>query len=318
MKYVIPNNITLLTMNATDSESEWVSGTTYSYGDVVVVDADMKKYKCAADTSLGEIPSENTTVWIPTSMNKYALIDSYTNSQTENADSIDFTFNATNIDTISFFNVEATEVYVKIEDSSGVIIYETTTSMIFDDLQGFGDYLFSEQELTNALTGNVSPENLNLIIASMSENDLVDRMTLNPPVYYDTTVTVSIRNNGSIAKCGNIIIGRKRDLGVTLWGASIQNLSTAKKERDADWGTVNLVQGLPYKIIDIPVVLSVELADIVQRRLEKIDGIPCLFLADDTEAIQFNSLNIFGFFNDFELPITITQTEYTLRVESLI
>ena len=318
MKYVIPDNITFLTMNATDAEAEWASGTTYNLDDVVIVDADKKKYKCAAATSAGDVPKDSPTIWIATSMNKYAMIDDYTNSQSQNVDSIDCTFSATNIDTIAFFNVDASELYVKIEDSSGVILYETTTSMTYDDLQGFGDYLFSEQELRDALTGNVSSSNLALIVASMSEGDLVNRMTLSPPIYYDTTITVSIRKPGGIAKCGNMIIGRKRDLGVTLWGVSVANRSTAKKTRDPVWGTVNLIKGDPYKIIDVPVVLKTPLTDIVQGRLEKIDAMPILFLADDQETVKYQSLNVFGFYNDFEVPINPVKTTYTLRVESLI
>lgn len=293
MKYVVPHEIELSTMNATDPYPEWDASATYSLNDIVVVDADKAKYKCAADSSSGDTPKENPSIWVSDSMNRYALIDAYTNTQTENRDSIDFSFSAKNIDTIAFFNTEATEIYVKVEDSSGGIVYEKTVSMRYDDLQDFGDYLYSEQELRDALNSHISP-------------------------YYETTVTVSIRNPGNTAKCGNLIVGRKRDLGITLWGATVNNLSTAKKERDHDWGTVKLSKGLPYKIVDIPVIVDVNLVDFVQKRLEKIDGTPCLFLADDEETVRFNSLNIFGFYNDFEYPILPKISKYTLRLESIV
>ena len=320
MQYVVPKNIEIINTNVpVDNLNEWDPGTFNTY-DEVKVSSENKKYMFAGvdGTSSEVTPSLDPIIWSKGApLNPYALTELGSGAVTSNPESIDFTFNAINTDTIHFDKVEATEIYVKMEDSSGAILYEATTSLIYDDLQDFGDYLFSEQELSDKLTGNVSQASLDLIIASMSEQDLVNRMTINPPIYYDALVTVSIRNHGSIAKCENFLVGRKRDLGISIYDFTIENKSTTKRDRDPNWGTVDLKKGVSYKIVDVPVLLKENVTvDIVQRRLEKIDGEVCLFLADDRAEAEYNSANIVGFFNDFEMPIVPGAKVYNLRLET--
>lgn len=70
-------------------------------------------------------------------------------------------------------------------------------------------------------------------------------------------------------------------------------------------------------IVDVPVFLEENTyVDIVQRRLEKIDGIVCLFLIDSNENTEYNSINIVGFYNDFEMPVVPGGKIYNLRLET--
>lgn len=322
MKYIIPQTITLETTNVPDEAlTEWNSGLAFNTDDIVVVAGDNKvKYMYAGvdGTNTATSPELNPTKWFPTPTNPYSMFDGVVGTQTENAEDITVTFNATNIDTISFFNLEATEITIKMTDNTTLAeVYNETFSLVYDDLADFGDYLFSEQELSDRLVGVVSPETLDLVIASMSEQDILDRFTANPPVYYDSKVEITISNPSSVAKCGDLVVGRKRDLGCTLWsGASTGIMSFSKKVRNTVWGNIELQKGEIADTMSLTVLIDNETVDIVKNRLKAIDGIPCVFIGDETNL--FNSLLIYGFFLDFEIPLNPNKTTYTLKIESLI
>ena len=319
MKYIIPQTITLTSTNAViETLAEWASGSTYNTGDEVKVAVDLKKYKYAGldGTNTSTAPSLNETTWIEAPLNPYAMLDGTMSNQTTNADTIDIVFDATNIDSISFFNLEATEVTISmIDKDTSASIFNETYSLIYDELADFGDYLFTEQELTDKLTGVVTQATLDLVIASMSEQDILDRFTATPPIYYNSEVTISIKNIGSTAKCGYLVTGRQRDLGVTLYGGSTGIQSFSLKERNA-WGEVTLVKRDSADTMDMPVILDNTTVDVVKNRLKKIDGVPCVFIGDESE--QFLSLTIYGFFKDFDIGVNPTKSTYNLSVESMI
>lgn len=319
MKYVIPQTITLTTSNvAEETLPEWNVSSVYNTHDEVKVSADKKKYKYAGldGTNTATAPSLNKTSWVSAPLNPYAMIDGTMSTQTTNADSIDIVFDATNIDDISFFNLDATEITISMVDKTTLTtIFNETYSLVYDELADFGDYLFSEQELRDKLTGNVSNATLDLVIAGMSEQDVLDRFTANPPIYYNSTVTISIKKIGSIAKCGYLVIGRQRDLGITLWGGSMGIQSFSLKNRNA-WGEVELQKRDSADTMDMPVILDNTTVDVVKNRLKKIDGIPCVFIGDESD--KFTSLTIYGFFKDFDIGVNPTKSTYTLSVESMI
>lgn len=318
MKYVIPQTIDFISTNvAEDVLAEWVSAS-YNNGDEVKVSADKKKYKFAGvdGTTSTLSPSADSKLWVSAPLEPFAMIDDSVSSQTSNAESISVSFNATNIDTISLFNVQANTIQIILTDNrTSTEIFNTTTSMIYEDINSFGDYLYSEQELKDALTNSVSTVTLDAVIAAMSEQQILDSFTANPPIYYDVKVDIIITKTGGIAKCGYLVVGRKRDLGVSLYGGSVSLNSTSSRERNI-WGEIELSKGIGYNTMDIPVLIDNAQVDVIENRLSKILDIPCVFIGDESERV--NSLTIYGYYFDFEAPINLMKTTYTLRVESII
>lgn len=319
MKYVIPQSINFISTNvAEEALNEWVSGTVYNNSDEVKVSADKKKYKFAGvDGTTSTIPPKDDPVqWVGAPLNPYAMIDDTMSSKTTNADSIVVSFNATNIDTISLFNVQADTVQISLTDNTtSTIVFDETHTMSYDDLNSFGDYLFSEQELRDALTGNVTTATLDAVIAAMSEAQILDKFTASPPIYYDVKVDITITKTGGTAECGYLVVGRKRDLGVSLYGGSIAYKSTSTRDRNI-WGEIELTQGIGYNTMDIPVVIDDVQVDVVEQRLSKILDLPCVFIGDESNLYQ--SMTIYGYYFDFEAPINPTKSTYNLRVESII
>jgi len=196
-------------------------------------------------------------------------------------------------------------------------LYSISQDMTYDDLDNFGDYLFSEQELRNALTARIPPATLDVVIASMSEAQIVTQFTANPPIYYDMQVYIDIQNQGSIAELGYIVVGRQRELGVSLYGGSIGLKNTSTRERDS-WGNVVSIPGTIYDIMDIPVKVLDSQVDTIKQRLGSVANIPCVYIGDDTEDVFYNSMTIYGYYYDLETPITVNYSKYNLRVESIL
>jgi|GEM_PF-3068031 len=322
MKYVVSQEIDLISTNVTDETyTPWSSGATYNTGDIVIESGNTKvKYKYAgiSGSNSSSTPSQETTKWIPAPTNPYAMVDGVVGSQTTNPDSIEVSFHATNIDTISFFNIEADSIEITMTDNmTNTVFYDKSFDMTYDELADFGDYLFSEQELRDLLTDKLSTVEMQAVVDSMSGTEIMDRFTATPPIYYDCTVTISINRSGGVAKCGYLVVGRQKDLGMTLWNsASSGIISFSKKERNSYWGDVELVKGEVADTMSLQCMLDNDSVDIVRNRLKAIDGIPCVFIGD--EGGKFSSLTLYGFFLDFDVPLSPAKSVYTLKIESLI
>jgi len=204
-----------------------------------------------------------------------------------------------------------------IEVKYNALLFSENKDMTYDDLSDFGDYLFSEQELRNKLNGSISSVALDNVIASMSETQINSQFTANPPIYYDVEVHISIIKNGNIAKCGYVVVGRKQDLGCSLYGGSIGLQTTASRDRDS-WGNVVFTTGKTYNTMDVPVLIDANYVDVVENRLRKIMNVPCVFIGDDSDIQKYESMTLYGFYYNLEAPITVSKTEYNLRIESLI
>ncbi|MGB3750033.1 MAG: hypothetical protein WA945_00535, partial [Arcobacteraceae bacterium] len=250
-------------------------------------------------------------------MNRFAMWAGDTNAKTENPEIIEDTFEAINIDTLSFFGVDAKEIEIIMKDKdTDEIVFEEIYDLVSEDLADFGDYLFSEQELTDRLTSKVTIETLDKVIAAMTEQDILDRFTAAIPIYYNMKITVKIKNPGSIAKAMHIVPTRQKDLGIDLWkGTQLGIIPTSIKERDT-WGKVNLIRRTPVETMTVPVILSgTEMIDTVYKRLKKVDGLPVVFIADGSRWVS--SLMQYGFFIDLDLGVDPETPEYTLEIESL-
>jgi len=326
MQYVIAEEINEISTNVTAQDfTEYDPAVTYNINDKVTVTADNLNYWCVADGVVGKTPNmytkdvSTTPLWASSATNKNAMFSYKTSKQTIFPEVINRVITAVNIDTISFLNVDAKSIEITMTDiDTGEIIWTLDQSLVKDDIQDFADYLFSEQELTDSLTAFVSKSTLDAVIGSMTEQQILDRFTANPPIYYNASFDIKIKNEGSDAKCGAMIIGRKRNLGLSLVeGASLGILSYSQKTRDSYWGTVDYTKGSVFRTMSIPVLLedSKDTTDTIINRIIAADASPCLFIGD--ESGNFSSATIFGFFRDFSIPINPLSAIYTLEIESL-
>jgi len=205
-----------------------------------------------------------------------------------------------------------------VEVKYNALVYSVVQDLTYDDLNSFGDYLYTEQELRDTLTSILPVSMLNEVVNAMTEEQIYAQFTANPPIYHDVDIHLNIINTGDIAKCGYVVVGRKRDLGASaIDGFKLGLKTTATRERDI-WGDTTLTAGSGYDLMDVPVFIKDVQVDVVKSRLKKNMGTPIVAIADDSDNPMYKSASIYGFFFDLEIPIHPAATKYNLRVESLI
>lgn len=294
MKYVIPRTITLNSTNVVENDyPEWVSGTLYTVGTYVMRASIHKVFKCAVATSGTTPPESDTANWVDYgSTNAYKVIDEYVNTKTSNADSVIFSFTQSEVcDTIALFNLNAVYVTVTMNDGTSDI-FTKTVSLDNTSISDLYDYFFED---------------------FIFRTDLF--VTL--PAYRNITYTVEVHNTGGNAEIGLVVIGKSKDLGVTLYNPTIGILDYSKKETNT-WGGTYLAKGKTAKKAECQVIVDTGFVDEVNKRLASLAGTATLFVGDEREG-GFESLLIYGFFRDFSIVIpNPSKSECNLNIEGLV
>ncbi|WP_320034791.1 hypothetical protein [Halarcobacter sp.] len=307
--------ITPLTTNVPKTDYEaYNPEKVYAKAEICTVEEDGKNYYCTLNDIQGLTPKANLEIWDSEPMNYLRMFD-YTNSgKTTNPESIEVTFKAINIDAISFFGLVAKEVEISmIDNDTNAQIYTKTFDLVEDELEDFADYLFSEQELQEKLSSIIPSETLDNVIAAMTQEQIVDRFTATPPIYYDTTVTIKIKNPGSIAECAFCTVGMQRDLGFTVRNSLSQNKSSINIDDRDRFGNINFKNALAFNTITAEVYTDMDF-NILDKKLSKIQGKPFVFIP----ARGIYATNILGIYTELDTPVDPEDTSYTLEIKSLI
>lgn len=383
---------------------EWTAKT-YKNGDEVKVEANNKKYKFSGvdDADSAKSPELEAFQWVPSPLNPAAMLVYNNSVQTTKAESLDFSFQAKNIDTIALFNVAAQTVEIDVKNnplttelmasgdgatltfnytsnvlpfeatielwvngvkeaedivgdgvltdvagnyalSSGTVdyttgavsasfatapanlvaiqlkynskIYSISKPMYYDDLFTLADYLFSPRKIKTALVNRFDDAELDALIASMSNEQILENFTGLFPSFADLTVYVSIKNSGSIAKCGHIVVGYSDYVGRTLYNGSMLIDTTGSQERDF-WGHVTFTEGEVFNTMDLPVLVDTSLYDATKSKLEKLVNKPLLVIGDEGDSPIFQSATMWCYYSKVELPMSKQTTEFILRTESI-
>lgn len=193
---------------AEDSATEYNASTTYTTGSICKVSAEGTVYKCIADTVimggvsvpvLGLYPpdylvsNDATHPWMELrSINFMAMFDSYINTQTESdtgEDFIEVVLIIGNCDSLALFNIVASEVAITLYDNQDNII-STETQNTYTKVALLEEYFFTE--------------------VSYKRN-----VVFKFGIGIGGKIRIKIRNAGSVAKCGMVVIGKKVYLGST-------------------------------------------------------------------------------------------------------
>lgn len=310
MKYVVPQTLSIETTNVPLGDyTEYSPSTTYNTDSKVTVLADKKNYICVADGTIGKTPKDNPLLWISEPMNAYALLDLTNAKATTQTGNMIFSYRAINIDSISLFGVNASSVNITVENvPTSTVIFNQTFNMESADIEDFGDYLFTEQELSDMLSTRLTLTQMQAVVDAMTNEQIITQFTANPPIYYDVRVTITL--TGTTTALAYLISGRQRELGVTLSDGTTGLKSFSKKERN-QWGTMVAQKGNSFDAMDLPILIDSNKITIVKKRLKDIDAIPCVFISSD-------SFQVFGVYFDLEMPLTSQTSEYNLRLESTI
>jgi len=271
---------------AASSESEYDDSTTYSDGEKVKVSFEtdgitarrpVEIYESLTNSNVGNYPPDDATNWVFVEVsNRWAMFDSYVNTQTENADSIEVVIDVTGMNCLAIFNnygIEATLTY------DGVT---QTISLIRDSIKDWWDYFFAPGRIGR------------------------DAIFYFPTSSGNATLTITYED--VTAKCGLVAIGVARDIGITMRGVEMGSDGYSIIDTDGS-GQTYLSAGNWAKRASAPVRISADDMDAAYRLIVANRANPTIFDYNEydvalgtrhTSQDKFQSAIIYGFTEDFE------------------
>ena len=286
MKVVRNQTTDYLTANFTESETAWTaSPTVFNYADEIRDGHYIYKYAGASGTNTTDSPSVDylliTPSWVrirPT--NYYAMLDGDTNTQTENADTIVVTIADINYDSFSLLELEASSVSISLYDNTtlATVFNETFNLQDETDIIDFYTYCFTEFSFTPSV------------------------YTDSIPLHSDATLTVTIDNTGSIAKCGRLVFGRSFYVGDTGYGANLSLESYSRKITD-EFGNTTLVHRDSVNLDSYEVQVPTQKIPTLKRKAKELDAVAVLFVMDESIDSGLENLLNFGYWDNFSMII---------------
>ena len=271
----------------------------YVVGDIVYVGGSVQRYyESLTGTSDPEgeyntdnYPPESASNWLDLGLrNRWKMFDEGTGTITERPDVIDVTIRPlTPINSIAFFNVSATQIYVKrtyTDDS-----FDDDTTDLFDNsfISGWYDYFFEP-------------------IISLKDKARVDF-----PAFGIKEIQVRFLNPDNIAKCGLLVIGRQKLLGTAVYGSSVSIKDYSRKETD-DFGNFEVVKRRFSKLADYDIVMKPSAVRPVQQILASLRATPAVYIGDP----DLDETVVYGYYRDFTIVLSDFATATTtLQVEGL-
>jgi hypothetical protein len=264
MRIIIPGTVSLTSSTVTGSTyDEWVVGTSYDTGDKVKVSFEddgitakfpVVEYECLADATVGKYPEDYPDKWSEIGAeNRCKMFDDYTNTQTEDTVDITVVVDANGFNCVGLFNLYGTLVTLSLKRGGSTISTKTFDLRTLIPESGWYAWLFTafEYGITQVLW------------------DFTRYAT-------GATLEATITTRSSEAKCGMLVLGNERELGLTQYNPRIGITDYSIKSEDS-LGRTYLSQGNYAKRADIEVAIENTNLDFVTQQLTSVRGIPAIY-----------------------------------------
>ncbi len=240
MKVMLPIDVSIgdiVSTNVTITETLWLVGSTYAIGEQVY--KGIFVYESAIGSNIGnnpELTSGGVSInndwlnagftpiaspkWLIVGMiNKMRMFDGYVSTYTSKTTSIDVTIQKPYIGTMYLLGMEASSILVQVLNSTGGVLWQSTTLPIVDLISDYYDWFFS--------------------------NPPAPRQAIRIELGLTTGATDKLRlyvTGSGTVKVGKVCVGSSIALGTIQWGVNDTILDWSKVITD-DFGQSFLKQG---------------------------------------------------------------------------
>ncbi|WP_171695060.1 hypothetical protein [Methylomonas sp. ZR1] len=268
-------------------------GTTYGLGDRVRI-VGTNTHLVFESLQAGNVAHDvsEPTWWLHVgSTNRWKMFDEAINSQSVNPNTIDLTFTTTDrIDTVALLNIAGLSVRIIMTDAIDGVVYDKTTSLISDS--GITDWYSYFYEPIARKT---------------------DFVAFDLPPYYAATVRVILSDPGYNVAIGALLLGFKKVLGGTQYGAKAGIQDYSVKKRD-DFGNYTILERAYNKNASFTFWVVAGNVDYLQNLLATYRATPILYIGTE----DYRSTVIYGFYKDFSITIAYpTESLCNLELEGL-
>lgn len=276
-----------------NDHAAWNSGTTYALGDRVILTSTHKIYESLQAGNTGNNPTNSPLWWVEVGLtNRWRMFDLSTTTRTVvgAADYYEITPGQA-VNAMALYNVSGIlSVRVRLTDPSFGLVYDKTADLTFVPSESSWYAWFFDERVEQT---------------KFIADDL--------PSYPTATLRIDVTSSGT-AYIGVMAFGSIRSIGLGVQqGVRLGIQDYSRKERN-EWGDTVLVQRAFAKRVSFQMLVENRELDNTFRLLSELRATPCLWLGSD----QFNSLAVFGFYNNFDINIAYaTYSDCTIDVEGL-
>lgn len=293
---------TLISTNVAENDrAEWDNSTTFNTGDYTMVTGTTHKiYRSAVDSNLGNDPTtDDGTNWVEQgATNRWKAFDQRLLDPVTNDTSIEYEIvNAGRVEAVALFNLSSANIAtITLTDetvSPAVEVYSEEISLVDNSVvMDWYSYFFED--------------------ISYETGVILDDL----PPYAGATLSVVIEgDSGDTVSCGQIVFGKKRQIGATLLGTGIGIDDYSRKERD-DFGNAILLERAFSSTVNFTVAVDAAQAKRISTILSGLRATPAVYYADAES--EFYGATIYGFYQDFFIPINApTKTKMTIEIQGL-
>ncbi len=271
--YVAPTTLTGVT---DESHSEYASGTTYSVGDYIKIDALKSIYRSTDDSNTGNYPPATPTKWTyfgPLNSYRMLAIDEYIGSQTAGTDIV-MEFDFSGMTSFALLDMDFEDLTIKItNEETSTVICETTYTGTTYGCDSYYEYFYLPLEDVRRIVDCQIP------------------WMANATILYTFTGATSI---------GAVIHGILESMGCSLVGTSLKFEDTSTIQKSEVTGFRNVTRYGSVKVVTVDVLQETQYFDNTAIKIEKIIGRNVLFIpvSDD----NFSEMVTIGYFENFEMP----------------
>lgn len=298
MKIIVPQQITpakLTSTNVPDTDAPvWSSATNYNPGNTVIYNN--RVYECLLNNS-NVIPSvgalNDPPQWLDLgATNRHKMFDQIVGTQTSRTGTIQVSVDpGTFVNALAFFGLAGNQISVSMTDPVEGLVYNQTRSLQDNTLiNNWYSYFF--EEITYR--------------SDMIFSDL--------PNYMEGVLSFTISAGSSLAKCGEVVMGRQKTVGVANFGTGVSIQDYSRKERDAFGNTV-VTERAFSKRADYDVTIETKYAASVQKTLAELRATPTVYFGDPNRPETI----VYGFFKSFTIVLSSPSiSECSIDVEGLV
>lgn len=305
MKVIKPftyNPSMVVSNNAPEAHSAWVSGTSYAKNAEVLHPITVNGYtvnhvwKSLVSSNTTE-PSTDDTKWQDLGVcNKCAAFDGQVSTITTKATSpLIITLNTGIVNSVAMLGLVGQTVSIVVTDGgASPPVYSRTINLDGTIILDWYMYFFEPY-------------------VQLGEVVLTDL-----PPYLNAQITMTL-SSGSAVSIGELLFGTVYTLGAdgTEYGATVGIIDYSRKDTDPDTGKTTFVQRAFSKRMSGQFLVNNESINGVQRILADVRAIPSVYIGSEDPV--YAPLVVYGFYRDFTIDIAYpTKSWCRLEVEGLI
>jgi len=119
--------------------------------------------------------------------------------------------------------------------------------------------------------------------------------------FSQTKIEFINNTSGVTAKCGQYVCGLKNYIGESQFDANSGMLSFSRRIRNEYTGEMELIKGANVKTLDVDLQIMNTEYNRIYALLSMLDGIPCVFQANNDSSTKYEPLIVYGYIDSFNL-----------------